>query len=129
MLEIRMLRGVDTDDADRVGRAPGGDLPALDQKLLARTPLEDERGARRRPGGPGIDVPGPDEGGEPLNRALICVGAHGRLWSFRVPARYPGGRPPRSAIVHRSVQHNELDRTFFALSDPTRRSILERLGH
>src|SRR6187200_577472 len=32
-------------------------------------------------------------------------------------------------IVHRSVQHNEtLDRTFFALSDPTRRSILERLA-
>jgi DNA-binding transcriptional ArsR family regulator len=30
--------------------------------------------------------------------------------------------------VHRSVQHNELDRTFFALSDPTRRDILERLG-
>jgi len=26
------------------------------------------------------------------------------------------------------VQHNELDRTFFALSDPTRRSILRRLG-
>jgi DNA-binding transcriptional ArsR family regulator len=32
-------------------------------------------------------------------------------------------------IVHRSVQHNgTLDRTFFALSDPTRRSILERLA-
>ena len=32
-------------------------------------------------------------------------------------------------IVHRSVQHNHaLDRTFFALSDPTRRSILERLA-
>jgi len=31
--------------------------------------------------------------------------------------------------VHRSVQHNgTLDRTFFALSDPTRRSILARLG-
>ena len=30
--------------------------------------------------------------------------------------------------MHRSVQHNgTLDRTFFALSDPTRRSILERL--
>lgn len=26
------------------------------------------------------------------------------------------------------MQHNELDRTFFALSDPTRRSILQRLG-
>jgi DNA-binding transcriptional ArsR family regulator len=35
------------------------------------------------------------------------------------------------AIVHRSVQHNgaTLDRTFFALSDRTRRGILERLGH
>jgi DNA-binding transcriptional ArsR family regulator len=34
------------------------------------------------------------------------------------------------AIVHRSVQDNgTLDRTFFALSDRTRRSILERLGH
>ena len=33
------------------------------------------------------------------------------------------------AIVHQSVQHNStLDRTFFALSDPTRRSILERLA-
>jgi DNA-binding transcriptional ArsR family regulator len=32
-------------------------------------------------------------------------------------------------IVHRSVQHNQtLDRTFFALSDPTRRRILERLA-
>jgi len=31
--------------------------------------------------------------------------------------------------VHRSVHHNgTLDRTFFALSDPTRRSILERLA-
>jgi DNA-binding transcriptional ArsR family regulator len=31
--------------------------------------------------------------------------------------------------VHRSVQHNPtLDRTFFALSDPTRRSILVLLG-
>ena len=31
--------------------------------------------------------------------------------------------------MHRSVQHNgTLDRTFFALSDPTRRSILERLA-
>jgi DNA-binding transcriptional ArsR family regulator len=34
-----------------------------------------------------------------------------------------------ASIVHRSVQHNQtLDRTFFALSDPTRRSILERLA-
>jgi DNA-binding transcriptional ArsR family regulator len=31
--------------------------------------------------------------------------------------------------VHRSVHHSAiLDRTFFALSDPTRRGILERLG-
>ena len=31
--------------------------------------------------------------------------------------------------MHRSVQHNPtLDRTFFALSDPTRRGILERLA-
>jgi DNA-binding transcriptional ArsR family regulator len=31
--------------------------------------------------------------------------------------------------VHRSVHHNaSLDRTFFALSDPTRRRILERLA-
>lgn len=36
---------------------------------------------------------------------------------------------PAADIVHRSVQHNQLDRTFFALSDPTRRSILQRLGH
>ena len=33
-------------------------------------------------------------------------------------------------IVHQSVHYNEtLDRTFFALSDPTRRGILQRLGH
>ncbi len=32
-------------------------------------------------------------------------------------------------IVHRSVHYSQtLDRTFFALSDPTRRQILERLG-
>src|ERR671918_3235526 len=38
------------------------------------------------------------------------------------------GHVIRRVIVHRSVQHNEtLDRTFFALSDPTRRGILERL--
>ena len=31
--------------------------------------------------------------------------------------------------MHRSVHYNEtLDRTFFALSDPTRRGILKRLG-
>jgi DNA-binding transcriptional ArsR family regulator len=31
--------------------------------------------------------------------------------------------------VHQSVQHNPtLDRTFFALSDPTRRGILDRLA-
>jgi DNA-binding transcriptional ArsR family regulator len=37
--------------------------------------------------------------------------------------------PPDGRIVHRSVQHNgSLDRTFFALSDRTRRGILERLG-
>jgi DNA-binding transcriptional ArsR family regulator len=34
-----------------------------------------------------------------------------------------------TAIMHRSVHHNaSLDRTFFALSDPTRRRILERLA-
>src|SRR5215210_6911726 len=38
-------------------------------------------------------------------------------------------RSVASAIVHRSVQYNAtLDRTFFALSDATRRGILERLG-
>ena len=38
-------------------------------------------------------------------------------------------RPSRRAIVHRSVHHDAtLNRTFFALSDPTRRSILERLA-
>jgi DNA-binding transcriptional ArsR family regulator len=34
-----------------------------------------------------------------------------------------------AVIVHRSVQHSStLNRTFFALSDPTRRGILERLA-
>ena len=38
-------------------------------------------------------------------------------------------RQPFLVIVHRSVHYNQtLDRTFFALSDPTRRRILERLG-
>jgi DNA-binding transcriptional ArsR family regulator len=38
-------------------------------------------------------------------------------------------RAPQCVIVHRSVHYNaSLDRTFFALSDPTRRGILERLG-
>jgi DNA-binding transcriptional ArsR family regulator len=43
----------------------------------------------------------------------------------------PFGAPPddRAVILHRSVQyHTTLDRTFFALSDSTRRGILERLG-
>jgi DNA-binding transcriptional ArsR family regulator len=36
---------------------------------------------------------------------------------------------PLRAIVRRSVHYQAtLDRTFFALSDPTRRDILERLG-
>src|SRR5918998_3987738 len=47
--------------------------------------------------------------------------------------RSAGSRLPEvmgsSDIVHRSVHHNQiLDRTFFALSAPTRRGILERLG-
>jgi DNA-binding transcriptional ArsR family regulator len=46
----------------------------------------------------------------------------------------PIGSPSRdlrlgAVIVYRSVHyHATLDRTFFALSDPTRRGILERLG-
>jgi DNA-binding transcriptional ArsR family regulator len=41
----------------------------------------------------------------------------------------PARRPSRVDIVHRSVHHHAtLNRTFFALSDPTRRSILERLA-
>src|ERR687886_500794 len=36
---------------------------------------------------------------------------------------------PPEGIVHRSVHNSRtLDRAFFALSDPTRRGILERLG-
>src|SRR5215203_1904146 len=43
-------------------------------------------------------------------------------------ARSPFTHPPED-IVHRSVHNNgTLDRAFFALSDPTRRGILERLG-
>ena len=38
-------------------------------------------------------------------------------------------RVPLGAIVHRSVHYDlTLNRTLFALSDPTRRSILERLA-
>lgn len=37
--------------------------------------------------------------------------------------------PSLAVIVHRSVHYNQtLDRTFFALSDPTRRGILEQLA-
>lgn len=44
--------------------------------------------------------------------------------AFRVS---PAG-PDESARLNRMVQHSRLDRTFAALADPTRRSILERLG-
>jgi DNA-binding transcriptional ArsR family regulator len=45
------------------------------------------------------------------------------------PHRNQFPRTTVAVIVHRSVQYNAtLDRTFFALSDPTRRGILERLG-
>jgi DNA-binding transcriptional ArsR family regulator len=37
-------------------------------------------------------------------------------------------RLTRSAILNRVVKSQSLDRTFSALSDPTRRDILERLG-
>jgi DNA-binding transcriptional ArsR family regulator len=34
-----------------------------------------------------------------------------------------------ASILHRVVQYSELDRTFAAVADPTRRLILERLAH
>ena len=37
--------------------------------------------------------------------------------------------PARSVILNLMVQYQELDRTFAALADPTRRGVLERLGH
>jgi DNA-binding transcriptional ArsR family regulator len=47
--------------------------------------------------------------------------------SARAARRNPGDRPGRySAPI--GALHATLDRTFFALSDPTRRGILERLG-
>ncbi len=36
--------------------------------------------------------------------------------------------PARSVILNLMVQYQELDRTFAALADPTRRGVLERLG-
>ncbi len=41
----------------------------------------------------------------------------------------PGGAPlGRIVILNHMVQYEQLDRTFGALADPTRRAILERLG-
>lgn len=37
--------------------------------------------------------------------------------------------PALSVILNLMVQYQELDRTFAALADPTRRGVLERLGH
>jgi DNA-binding transcriptional ArsR family regulator len=37
--------------------------------------------------------------------------------------------PARCIILNLMVQYQELDRTFAALADPTRRGVLERLGH
>jgi DNA-binding transcriptional ArsR family regulator len=34
-----------------------------------------------------------------------------------------------AAILNRMVQYPQIDRTFAALADPTRRGVLERLGH
>ena len=56
----------------------------------------------------------------------LAVEAGGTVWQGRELDR--SDVVPRG-IVHQSVQHSQtLDRTFFALSDPTRRSILERLA-
>jgi DNA-binding transcriptional ArsR family regulator len=47
----------------------------------------------------------------------------------RYPARHRLAGDRVAVILHRSVQYRStLDGTFFALSDPTRRGILERLG-
>jgi DNA-binding transcriptional ArsR family regulator len=49
--------------------------------------------------------------------------------SVAVAGEATGATVAPVAIVHRSVHHHStLNRTFFALSDPTRRSILERLA-
>jgi DNA-binding transcriptional ArsR family regulator len=40
-----------------------------------------------------------------------------------------GCRRATPAILNLVVQYQQIDRTFAALADPTRRSVLERLGH
>jgi DNA-binding transcriptional ArsR family regulator len=39
-----------------------------------------------------------------------------------------GGGIPRQYILNRVVQYPQIDRTFAALADPTRRGVLEHLG-
>jgi len=53
-----------------------------------------------------------------------------RLLPSPAPAcrAYPLRWRPSCATLNRMVQHSPVDRTFAALSDPTRRGILERLG-
>ena len=55
---------------------------------------------------------------------------HATSPTLRVTLAAVGAGEGLCIIVHRSVHYRAtLDRTFFALSDPTRRRILERLGH
>jgi DNA-binding transcriptional ArsR family regulator len=50
------------------------------------------------------------------------------IWSHVKPAAPTCPSPRLPAIVNRMVQYPQIDRTFSALADPTRRSILERLA-
>lgn len=64
--------------------------------------------------------------GDPVCELRDCTGRHGH----ELPSDpwLPLARGP-SCMVHRSVHRTpSLDRTFFALSDPTRREILGRLA-
>ena len=68
-------------------------------------------------------------------RAVVPVTVEGRGPGLEAPGTFwqgfelDRGHVLPLGIVHQSVQHSQtLDRTFFALSDPTRRSILERLA-
>ncbi|HET9291996.1 MAG TPA: helix-turn-helix domain-containing protein, partial [Actinomycetes bacterium] len=57
-------------------------------------------------------------------RALLSLAVHRPWW----PRSAHCARPNRAAILNQMVRYSTLDRTFAALSDPTRREILDRLA-
>ena len=56
--------------------------------------------------------------------AVVCLVGKSTSWKTAAYLTFPGP----GATVNRMVMYSTLDRTFSALSDPTRRDILERLA-